>query len=408
MEKLIQKVVVIGHGYASRLGVIRSVAQIGCEITVIVMTGLNRDGKTLNTKTPIDCYSRYVSNVHYCHAKDAKGLIQLLLEKCIDYQQKVVIIPDSDLSAAFVDQYQEQLADFFLFPHIHHEPGAVVKWMDKAKQKELAKKIGLNVAKACVVEIKNRQYSIPSSVSYPCYVKPMVTITGDKCLLRKCENEKELNAVLYEASDMADMQLLIEDFKTIDAEYAVVGFSDGRNVVIPGIIQMLIVSESRPGITLKGKVLSLSGFEEVVSKFKRFILNIGYVGLFDFDFYKSDEKIFFCELNLRFGGSGYSMTKMGVNLPAMLVFALTNKNLDDFPTEIHQECVFLNERLCVEDWYSGFISTKKFIALLNSHCHTFIKDLNDTRPMEVLNHEIRIKQIKKAVKGFLHPFVRNR
>ena len=63
-----QKVVIIGHGYASRLGVIRSVAQIGCEITVIAMTGYRRDGKTLNTRKPIDCYSKYVSNVYYCHA----------------------------------------------------------------------------------------------------------------------------------------------------------------------------------------------------------------------------------------------------------------------------------------------------------------------------------------------------
>ena len=394
------KVVIIGHGYASRLGVIRSVAQIGCEITAIAMTRYKRDGKTLMTKKPIDCYSKYVSNVYYCHAKDAKGLIRLLLEKCVDRQQKVVIIPDSDLSAAFIDQYQEQLADFFLFPHIHHEPGAIVEWMDKIKQKDLAKKMGLNVVEECVVEIKNKQYAIPSSVSYPCYVRPMVTITGDKCLLRKCEDEKELNAVLCEASDMADMQLLIEDFKTIDTEYAVVGFSDGQNVVIPGIIQMLIVSQSRPGITLKGKVLSLSGFEEIVSRFKRYILSIGYVGLFDIDFYKSGGNIFFCELNLRFGGSGYAITKMGVNLPALMVYALTNKEPKDFPTEIHQECEFVNERLCVEDWYRGYLSTKNFKALLNSHCYTFINDLNDTRPMEVLNREIRIKQIKKIVKGF--------
>ena len=42
------KVVIIGHSYTSRLGIIRSVAQIGSEITVIVMTGFKRDGITLN------------------------------------------------------------------------------------------------------------------------------------------------------------------------------------------------------------------------------------------------------------------------------------------------------------------------------------------------------------------------
>ena len=73
-----QKVVVIGHGYTSRLGVIRALGREGYEVTVIVMTGYNRDGKTLNTKKPIDCYSKYVSRVLYCPS-DREKLIQLLL-----------------------------------------------------------------------------------------------------------------------------------------------------------------------------------------------------------------------------------------------------------------------------------------------------------------------------------------
>ena len=37
-------VVIIGHSYSSRLNIIRSVAQIGCEVTVILMTGYRSDG----------------------------------------------------------------------------------------------------------------------------------------------------------------------------------------------------------------------------------------------------------------------------------------------------------------------------------------------------------------------------
>lgn len=66
------KVVIIGHGYSSRLAVIRSVGQIGCEVTVIVMTSYKRDGRTLNTKKPIDCYSKYVS--HVCETKSRENM----------------------------------------------------------------------------------------------------------------------------------------------------------------------------------------------------------------------------------------------------------------------------------------------------------------------------------------------
>ena len=115
---------------------------------------------------------------------------------------------------------------------------------------------------------------------------------------------------------------------------------------------------------------------------------------------KVEESSFFCELNLRFGGSGYAMTKMRVNLPAMFVYAITNQSFEDVATEIHQECEFLNERLCVEDWYRDFLSTNEFKALLNSQCNTFIHDLNDTKPMKMLNREIRIKRIKRILKSF--------
>ena len=89
-----QKVVIIGHGFTSRLSIIRSVAQVGCDVTVIVMTGQRRFRKSLKDDKPIDCYSKYVSQTYYCYGKDGEGLIQLLLNKCADKNQKVIIIPD--------------------------------------------------------------------------------------------------------------------------------------------------------------------------------------------------------------------------------------------------------------------------------------------------------------------------
>ena len=136
-----QKVVVIGHGYTSRLGVIRALGRAGYEVVVIVMTGYKQDGKTFDTTKPIDCYSKYVSEVHYCFS-DREQLITLLLEKCTDPNQKVVLFADSDFSEAAVDENQDRLSDHFLFPHINHQTGAVVAWMDKERQKETARKVG--------------------------------------------------------------------------------------------------------------------------------------------------------------------------------------------------------------------------------------------------------------------------
>ena len=57
-----QKVVIIGHGYTSRLGIIRSLASSGCEIIVVSMVFHGRMGRFLRFEggKPIDCCSKYV------------------------------------------------------------------------------------------------------------------------------------------------------------------------------------------------------------------------------------------------------------------------------------------------------------------------------------------------------------
>ena len=308
---MIQKVVIIGHGYTSRLAVIRSVAQIGCEITVIVMAGNKRFCKRLNTKKPIDCYSKYVSRVHYCYYHDEQGLIQLLLEKCTDLQQKVIIIPDSDFAAAVIDKNQKRLKANFLFPHIHYKSGAVVEWMDKWRQKCLAADLGLNVVPSKIIKIENRQFIIPDGIKYPCFTKPLATIVGGKQIQERCDNETELKEVLRKACDITDMSVLVEDYVQIETEYAVSGFSDGYEVIIPGVIQILDLAKGfHFGVARRGKIMPINGFEELLGKFKQFVLKVGYVGVFDIDFYKNGSQLFFDELNLRIGGSMYSCTKM--------------------------------------------------------------------------------------------------
>lgn len=398
------KVVIIGHSYTSRLGIIRSVAQIGCEITVIVMTGFKRDGKTINDKKPIDCFSKYVSHVYYCLRTDKKKLIQILLDYCTDSQQKVVLIPDSDDMVVAIDKYQEQLKDFFLFPHILHQPGKIEYWMDKTHQKELARNVGLNVADLQhVIEIIDGQYTIPSNLNYPCFSKPLATMNGGKGGMRRCNNAQELadalNYIIKYRSK--NVKVLIEDYKEIDQEYALLGFSDGKKVIIPAIMKFLSVSKHNNGIARQGVVMPVNGFEKLIDKFSQLILRIGFIGVFDIDFYESEGEFFFCEVNLRFGGSGYAITKMGVNLPAMMVKYLTGEPIEDMNKSISGTAIYANERMCLDDWYNGYISRKEYNSILdNSNIH-FVLDGNDSLPEKYYQREFQIKALKKNIKDVL-------
>ena len=90
-----QRVIVIGNSYSTRLGVIRAVAPLGCEVTVIHV------GAPVK---PIDGYSKYVKEVLYFNRQEGeKGLVKLLLEKCAVEGQKPIIIPTSDFSALAID-----------------------------------------------------------------------------------------------------------------------------------------------------------------------------------------------------------------------------------------------------------------------------------------------------------------
>lgn len=401
-----QKVVVIGHSYTSRLSIIRSVAQIGCEVSVVVMTGLKRDGKTLNTHKPIDCYSKYVSHVYYCLRKDKEGLIRILLEKCIDAQQKVVIFPDSDDTVAAIDNNRERLAEHFCFPHICNGSGSIEYWMDKIHQKNMARSVGLNVADGIVINIKDGEYVIPDGIAYPSYTKPLATMNGGKGGMHRCDNEKELKKALneYISTRTRTGNILVEEYKEIDTEYALLGFSDGKEVVIPGMMQLLVISKKNKGIALQGKVMPVDGFEEIIDKFKQFVLSIGFVGVFDIDFYKSDNLIYFCEMNLRFGGSGYAVTKMRCNLPAMMVEYFTGGNTDTWKKNITGEAIYTNERMCLDDWANGYITLDEYKRHMKSADIRFIQDNDDPQPQKAYQRTFFSRRLSMLVKKIFKLF----
>ncbi len=394
-----QRVVVIGHGYTSRLGVIRALGRADYEVFVIVMIGYKQSSKESRTTKPIDCYSRYVSKVLYCPS-DKDKLVQLLLSECMTPRQKVVIIPDSDFSAAVVDENASILSEHFLFPHINHQPGLIVKWMDKCKQKELAVSVGLNVADGWRIDIIDGVYTIPGDLRYPCFPKPSSTLIGGKCGLKRCNNEAELRSVLTLLSERnPSISVLVEEFKTIDSEQALLGFSDGKEVIIPGIISTTsLANGGHFGVAKQGIILPVIGYEELVTKFKEFVLKTAFVGIFDIDFYRSRNRYFFCEMNFRYGGSGYAYTAMGVNLPVMLVRTLLGNSIGGIQQEVTQEAVFANERMCLDDWYAGYITTEDYRRLLQEADIRFINDSEDPAPEKRFGRYFRTMALKRFVK----------
>ncbi|MBO4659018.1 MAG: hypothetical protein J5637_05295 [Prevotella sp.] len=398
-----RKVIVIGQGYSGRLSIARSVAEIGCEVILIALVFHKKDGNTLYEVKPIDGYSKYVKDVFYCFKKDGEGIVKILLEKCIDKETKPVIIPDNDFSAAVVDEHFDVLKEHFLLPYMKDGSERVSFWMDKIKQKKKAAELGLHVTNYKVVEIRNAKYKTPSGIQYPCFVKPLQSITGGKAGLKKCCTEPELYDHLDSMCRYENVDFLIEDYKEIAQEYAVLGFSDGEHVVIPGILEILRLAHGgHYGVAIQGKVYPVtSEHEKLVDLFKEFVLSIGFIGIFDIDYYKSGNVFYFGELNLRFGGSGYAYTKMGVNLPVMFVRYVCGEPYEDMPKIVSGSATYVNERMLVDEWLMGFISKKELGHLFNNSDIRFVESQEDKEPFRQMKKQMRINQMKMMIKSLL-------
>ena len=393
-------VAIIGRNYTSRLGMIRAVGKLGHHVIVIKTTRVLPQ-KYRGAKD-IDGYSRYVDNYLYALEPDRNNLLKVILSLKKTTSEKVILIPVDDYAASTIDENIVILKESFLFPNIGMQQGAVNSLMDKRTQKRVAYASGLNVAGGWTIYIKDGKYSIPDDIRYPCFPKPQISFMGDKRCMRKCSNKEELKTVMDEVASQRDCPMLIEEFFDIDKEYATLGFSDGKTVVLPAMLRMLQDGRGpHKGVTLQGEVIPSCEFEEYFRQLRELILDTGFIGLFDVDSFESGGKLYFNELNLRFGASGYSITYMGVNLPHLLINHLLGLENDYSKCQIRQKAIFVNEKVVNDDYEEGYIDKRMFADYLNSACFRFIQSESDPMPWQMFHIQRRLRYFKNAIKRII-------
>ena len=325
MDKI--QVVVMGRNYSSLLGMIRAVGVSDCEITLVKTisktskkNGLKSFFKNFFIGKPLETQSKYVKKILYAIEPDRESLINVLLNEFFDTKNKVILLPTDDFTASTIDLYQDKLQDKFLFPNILNTKEKIVELMDKDIQKEIAYKNGLNVAKGYVINSNKGKYLLPDDLVYPVFTKPQTSFKGNKDYMKKCEDENELRKFLNDIFEYKECPILVEQYIEIEKEYAILGCSYNKKIVMPAIIEMIKSgSGSHKGVTMVGKVLPLDIESELYKKLELFMKSLDFNGLFDIDLYQSNSRVYFNELNLRFGASGYAITQSGVNLPEIFI-----------------------------------------------------------------------------------------
>ena len=397
------RVIVAGRNYCSNLCMARAIGQAGYEVEVVRIFQTKPKNPFKQYLAP-DAYSKYVKAFHVCITnRNEKRLIKCL-ERIADSDKKMLLIPADDLVAEVIDRYLDELKEYYLLPNILHKPGEISWLMNKDVQKKLAREACLPVVNSCTIKVKEGKHHkarIPDGVSYPCFIKPTISKNSSKSRLKVCYNKNDLQKSLNEFSKNKTIEMLVEDYVVIRKEYALLGLSTKDGVVIPGFfVTVKGGHEGRKGVTMMGRVLPCSKEQKLIDDIKAFVESLHFEGLFDVDLIETvDGDLYFVELNLRFGASGYAITQSGVNLPGMYADYM----LKNIPIEL-ESCVketgktFVSEKLLLEEYESKYLSKADVNAYMNKADIHFIKNDNDMRPYKHFKKFYTVASLKRRLK----------
>jgi len=410
-----KRVILLSRNYCSLLSLIRQLAGQGYRIDVVRIFQTKPAYRSFIRRMNPEAYSKYVDRYSVCITeRKPERLLNFVLDM-YDPDLPTLLLPLDDLPTSVLDQNYDLLKDKFLLPNIAEKPGSINRAMEKNFQKLEAPKFGLNVAGCHEVWITNHTYALPAGIGYPCFIKPLISVTSSKAIMQRCDSEAALKQALNAlAVRQSRLGILVEDYLKIEEEYALVGLCADDKVLIPdGMFHFLKNGMGRHiGVAMQGEVISTEPMAELIDQLRCFLKSLHFTGLFDVDLLQADGKIYFCELNLRYGASGAALAACGVNLPALLADHMLNGA--PLPEEAHIDRpgrTYASEKILFEAYAEGFLKQHEMLRLMKRSDINFIRDPEDPEPykyFKTMYKYVRILPLYQKLKAIRHGGQRNK
>lgn len=397
------KVLVAGRNYVSNICMARSLASAGYDVEILRVFQKKPTWKNVLGSMKSESNSKYVKKHAICVTNGEMEPIVEQLKKMAVQNEKTLLIPNDDLVASVVDLHYDELSKLFLISNIEGKQGKISELMNKDTQKWLAQEAGLPVVNCCVLKIGQINKEILKEITYPCFIKPNASKNCTKRVMRKCVNEQELCGTLKELSETPDLEVLVEDYIEIAKEYSLLGVSTKDCVYSPGVF---VTEEGGhdewKGVAMIGRILPCEKMQPLLGQINTFVASLGYEGLFDVDLIESNSgEVYFTEINLRFGGSGYSVTGSGVNLPGMFADYMLKGIPIDTSQKVTDGKRFVNEKIMLDEYGKGYLSYRGVKNRMRKADIYFIKDKNDPFAYRCIKVYYLLAGIKRLVKGML-------
>ncbi len=365
-------VIIIGQNYSTNLGLIKGVGEAGFNCGVVKTIGTGKHSKTPELR------SKFVKKFVFAKKYDEQDVLDKIMS-FVDDGCKRVLLPADDYCSLFIDNHLDDLKQYFYTPNVFNKQGGLVGFFDKALQQELVTKVGLQVPETWQMDL-SKTIEIPEGVKYPCITKPQISIGSPKSFIRRCNDRRELSAIIKEiVAKQNSCKLLIEQFIEIENEYTVSGVAFGGQVLIPAFMKKTNTGSGiHKGVTVSGRVIDVSNYKSIAEKIGEFVRNMGFEGIFDVELFESKGVFYFNEINLRYGAAGYAVTRAGCNLPACFVnYCLKGEQPSNY--RIKRELSFVSDKAAFDNYIGGYISWETYRKILHQAEVRFIYH-DDTGP----------------------------
>ena len=377
------RVLVAGRNYCSNLSIARSLGEAGYEVEVMhvfnTLPGKNEKLRSIVAER----YSKYVKAFYLVVTLRVDNTLYKELKHVADKNNKMLLIPADDLVASVADLYYSKLKKYYILPNVADKEGGIDRLMDKGIQKELARKANLPVLNSCVVRAERGWFELPDGISYPCFIKPAVSRQAAKSRMHRCDTREELEGWLKVFSERRRVFMLIEDYVEIANEYSILGVSTKHGAIGPAaFVAVKGGSAEHRGVALTGKILPLDALQPLADQLIDFVGSLNYEGLYDIDLVEAEDgTIYFVEINMRLGASGYAFTKCGVNLPAMYAdYMIYRKPLDRNVRIQDPGKIFVSEKVLMDEYGGNRLEKEEYEAILKDADIYFIKNEADPGP----------------------------
>lgn len=299
-------VVVIGGDHYNTLWVVRSLGIMGFKPIVIVINPLSKNTFISKCKYALTTYV----------VADEMEMLELLTN--FTFLERVVLFSSSDNVSDIIDQNYDKLKKKYFLPNCGDRQGLLSYWMDKWTMTQLAIECGFNIPYSIEINLCNGQPNLPDDIPYPCVLKPLKSSIGRKSDFRICASSSELEKDLNSLGSHC-ISVLLQEFIKPDFEISILGMRNRKMKldVIPGLLYKTGTCQSVHNMGMPTYAYVDESLDPYIDRIlvNKFLNNIDYEGLYSIEFFVSNGKAYFLEINLRVDGDLFVYTTGGVNMP---------------------------------------------------------------------------------------------